>query len=385
MYVQQKAYSAAIPYLQKAIRKNSKDDSVIVQLARCYYFTRQLPKAQKAFQYLLQKNVFPDSLIGTYFQCLKQQGKYKEAKNSIAKYPKKEYAQWTAFCDSALLWQKKTKPLKVVNLKKINSDYSEKSPSFHPKGIFFLSNRESTIIKPKTGYDGLPYLSLYHAKYDSDSLPSFPKPSNFCSESEFHCGEVFFADTALAYFSDIRKDRDNVLRSKLYETKLVRGKPTRIKSFIFNDSLCSFYHPCIDRSQQLFFFASDMKGGFGGMDLYVSINIDSVWQDPVNLGPSINSVHDELYPFYDSNGKLFFSSDRPEGMGGFDLFVAVEKKGKWGKVQNLKAPLNSPQDDLGFIVNKTYTLGLFFSNRNGGMGREDIYSVRGNLFLLFDK
>ena len=385
-YFAQKAYTAAIPYFRKAIKHDPKNDTVIIKLGYCYYYTRQLPAAKKVFQYLEQQKKLTESHWPLYFEILKQLGLYKEAKKLVSKSKNIDWLPKIQSCDSAMTWLKKTKPVKVTNLKSVNTEYSDKSPSFHPKGLLFLSNRETTLIEKPTGYDGLPTFDLYLAKYNSDSIPSFPSPFAKFQSFSFHDGEVFYAaDTSFVYFSDVKKDKDNVLRMKLYESEMKKGKPKKLKSFVFNDSLCSFMHPCTDNANQLFFFSSNMPGGFGGMDLYVSIKIDSAWQDPINLGATINTEHNEIHPFFDSDHHLYFSSDNPTGMGGFDNYVVTEKNGRWGISQNLRTPINSCNDDLGFVLNRNQSAAYFYSNRVGGLGKEDVYEATGKLFFLLDK
>jgi hypothetical protein len=385
-YFAQKAYTAAIPYYRKVIKQDTKNDSVFTKLAYCYFYTRQLPAARKVFQYLTQEKKLTEAHLPLYFEVLKQLGQYKEAKKLVSKSKKEDWLTKIQSCDSAMAWLKKTKPVKVTNLKSINTEYSDKSPAFHPKGLLFLSNRETTFIEKPTGYDGLPTFDMYLANYNNDSVPSFPRPFANLQNSNYHEGEVFYAaDTSFVYFSGLKKDKDNVLRMKLYESEIKKGKPKKVKSFVFNDSLCSFMHPCTDITNQLFFFSSNMPGGFGGMDLYVSIKIDSAWQDPINLGATINTEYNEIHPFFDSNHHLYFSSDRPTGMGGFDNYVVSEKNGRWGTSQNLRTPINSCNDDMGFVLNRNQSTAYFYSNRVGGFGKEDVYKVTGKLFLLLDK
>lgn len=383
LYFEQKKYSSAIPFLKKAIRKAPKDDSLLTMLAYSYYYTRQLPASKKVLDYAQQKIGLSDTLQSLLFEVLKQQGQYKEAKK-ISTRKSNTWAIKKTYCDSSMAWLRKTKPVKVENMGNINTEYSERSPAWVPNGLIFLSNRETTVIRKKAGVDHLPYQQRYFARFNTDTIPFGTDLDHFFPEAKFHEGEIFFlADSGLAYYTETQLDNDNVLRSKLFEVKIEKDKAGKSKSFIFNDSLYTFMHPNLDQTGKIFFFSSNMEGGFGGMDLYASIKIDSSWQDPVNLGPIINTPHDEIHPFYDKWGRLIFSSNRPEGMGGFDQFVAYPKKGKWSSIKNLKAPVNSSADDLGLIHNGNS--GYFYSNRKGGLGKEDIYKVSGRLLLLFDE
>ncbi|MFQ5334953.1 MAG: OmpA family protein, partial [Flavobacteriales bacterium] len=114
-------------------------------------------------------------------------------------------------------------------------------------------------------------------------------------------------------------------------------------------------------------------GGQGGKDLYVSKLESSGWSRPENLGPVINTPHDEVFPYIAENGTLFFSSDGHTGYGGLDVFKTHFENGEWASPENLKSPINSGTDDFGLVF-KDEKSGYFSSNRNGGSGDDDIYS-----------
>ena len=121
IYYAKKAYAEAIPFLQRCIKQNSRNDTVIVELAHCYHFVRENEKARKVFQYLEQKHRLPDSLSPLYLETLKQMGQYKEAKSKKFAAQNPICSTRLTYCDSALKWQKKTKPLKVFNMKGLNT------------------------------------------------------------------------------------------------------------------------------------------------------------------------------------------------------------------------------------------------------------------------
>jgi outer membrane protein OmpA-like peptidoglycan-associated protein len=125
------------------------------------------------------------------------------------------------------------------------------------------------------------------------------------------------------------------------------------------------------------FFASDMPGGFGGVDLYKSqADENGNWSVPVNLGNTINTEGDEMFPFFeDDKQTLSFASNGHFGLGGLDVFSSVFNGQVWGEVTNLGAPLNSQYDDFSFIFNSKTNKGYFSSNRLNSLGDDDIYSI----------
>jgi len=126
---------------------------------------------------------------------------------------------------------------------------------------------------------------------------------------------------------------------------------------------------------QLLYFSSDRPGGFGGTDIYVSKWTNGKWSEPANLGKDVNSKGNELFPFVDEKGNLYFSSDGRAGLGGLDIFYAqLSADGQQGHVvRNLGEPLNSPQDDFGIVTDGERAAGYFSSNRKHGGADDDVY------------
>jgi outer membrane protein OmpA-like peptidoglycan-associated protein len=125
-------------------------------------------------------------------------------------------------------------------------------------------------------------------------------------------------------------------------------------------------------------FASDRPGGYGGQDLWISFFTDSLWSEPQNLGPVINSPYDETTPFLARDGRtLFFSSNRLESMGGLDVFRAVYDDAKidWQAPENYGPPVNSPGDDAGFRLSADGLTAWLASDRLDSYGQRDLYAV----------
>jgi outer membrane protein OmpA-like peptidoglycan-associated protein len=168
------------------------------------------------------------------------------------------------------------------------------------------------------------------------------------------------------------KSSEGVNKLKLYTARQLNGAWTDVEELPFNSDEYSVGHPTLSRDGQLLYFASDMPGGFGGTDIYVSRNQNGQWTRPVNLGNTINSRGNELFPFVDDNGNVYFSSDGRKGFGALDIFFATLSNGTTVQsVDHLDAPINSPQDDFGIITDANRRGGYFSSNRRDG--NDDIY------------
>jgi outer membrane protein OmpA-like peptidoglycan-associated protein len=133
--------------------------------------------------------------------------------------------------------------------------------------------------------------------------------------------------------------------------------------------------PSLSPDGQTLYFTSNRPGGYGGSDIWYSQLKDGRWQKPINMGPEINTVLDEQFPFIHHDGKtLYFSSAGLPGMGKSDIFITRKTTEGWSKPRNLGYPINSKADDWNFTVNRTGETAYISSDREEGFGGLDIYS-----------
>lgn len=129
-----------------------------------------------------------------------------------------------------------------------------------------------------------------------------------------------------------------------------------------------------DMVKDVIVFAAEMEEGYGGSDLYISVFDGSAWSKAKNLGPAVNSSFNEVSPHLTRNGEvLYFSSDRPESVGGYDVFTSKLVMGDWTSAESLMGSINSPANDLDFRLSMDGSMAMFSSNRVGGEGGYDIY------------
>lgn len=139
-------------------------------------------------------------------------------------------------------------------------------------------------------------------------------------------------------------------------------------------------HPWISANGEVLFFSSNRPNGQGGYDIWLSQRVDGIWQEPINLGPTVNTAGDEKFPTLDSD-TLYFSSDGKAGMGGLDIFKTyLLADGRWAPPENLKAPVNSGGDDFGFTIDRFSKVkhpvifsGYLSSSRKGTLGSDDLF------------
>ncbi len=189
-----------------------------------------------------------------------------------------------------------------------------------------------------------------------------------------------------------KSDSTSVARLKLYTATQRNGAWVDVQEMPFNSDRYSVGHPSLSYDGQRLYFVSDMPGGFGGTDLYVARYANDRWGQPENLGETVNSAGNELFPFVDPAGNLYFASDGMKGLGGLDIFFAMLTNSVPNKgIEHLDAPINSPQDDFGLITDATRSGGYFSSNRRDGnddilrfVRKSSLYECRDLTVRIYD-
>jgi outer membrane protein OmpA-like peptidoglycan-associated protein len=265
----------------------------------------------------------------------------------------------------------------IRNASTVNSPYLEFSPTPYLNGIVFASSRQQGGWKDQKIEES--FFQLYYAEAlpDGGLLPAHPFSPLI--NSHLHEGPAAFnAEGNIMYFTrnnlkkGVRKaDHKGIVRLKIYEAKKGAFDWEDIRELPFNDDDYSSAHPTTNTAGDQLFFSSDRPGGLGGMDLYFTEKKNGIWSEPVNLGSTVNTSGNELFPFFLEQGLLFFASDGHPGHGGLDLFVVDIRD--YSKVWPLSESFNSFGDDLGLVVFPGRNRGYFASTRPGGLGKDDIY------------
>jgi outer membrane protein OmpA-like peptidoglycan-associated protein len=278
---------------------------------------------------------------------------------------------------------------KVYSLS-INSHASDFAPSVKGKVLTFTTARDydSSRIKLKE-WKNKPFLNLYSATLtesgDAERARRLPKEVNTKTHES---SPAYTKDGKTVYFTrnnssngNFSWDKKGVSRLKIFKANIQNGEWTNSIELPFSGGTYSVSHPSLNADETKLYFASDMPGSLGASDIFVvDIHADGSYGKPVNLGPKINTESRETFPFMTDSDILYFTSDGHPGLGGFDVFATkIEEEGDL-KIVNLGEPINSSQDDFSFIINWKNNKGFFASNREGGMGSDDIYSFKGEPF-----
>jgi outer membrane protein OmpA-like peptidoglycan-associated protein/tetratricopeptide (TPR) repeat protein len=390
-------YIEAIEILQPLAAKGDNPEAKI-ELAECYLKVSDVVNAELMYAQVVKLPTAQPVHYLHYGQMLQRNGKCDMAKDWYAKFteaaPEDVRGQHLSkACENEAELKTKGDGIYEVVAAGFNSRLDDFGPAFYKdgnrEGIVFASERDKgVIVKRNHSWTGNPFLDLYFvpAKKNGSKMV-YGRPEKFASDinSKYHDAIVTFSkDKQLVYFTrnnytqgKLGKDDGGTMKLKIYSAQKGKGATSwgNEMELPFNSDQYSCAHPALSADGTKLFFASDMPSGYGGMDLYVSEKENGKWGAPVNLGPSVNTEGNELFPYVQSNGRLYFSSDGQLGLGGLDIFYVDEKgANQWTTPENIGGPINSKDDDFSITFNEDGTAGFFSSDRQGGAGRDDIYS-----------
>ena len=179
----------------------------------------------------------------------------------------------------------------------------------------------------------------------------------------------------LMYLTQCKVEKKQDLGCGIYvaEGKGDSWKATQLLQLRVNGNTVG--HPTLNKDETILIFSSDLPGGYGGKDLWITVKEKrNTWSDPINLGPLVNSPGDEMFPFLTEDETIYFASNGHVGMGGFDIYkTSQDDNGAYVLPINLKSPINSSGDDFGMILERGGERGYLTSNRSGGKGGDDVY------------
>ena len=380
-YFNEGLYSDAISYYEKVLKKDSLSKEATQNIAFSYRKLKDYTNAETFYSKATKINPEESDNYLYYGQSLKNNNKVSEAKIQFQKFVEKNPNSFIGklmvqSCGDIANWDVEEKAFEVSSVENINTKNADFCPLVYKDGIVFVSERGIDLVNDNQyGMSNKPYLSIFYAKKEK----GYKKAKHFSTQlnSLYHDGPISISsDQKTIYFSRVDKKeqgKNYTNRLKIFIAQLEGKKWKNITPFPHNDPNYSVAHPWISEDGKQLFFASDMPGGFGGMDIYVSKKEGESWSKPVNLGKGVNTSENEVFPYF-RKGTLYFSSEGHSGYGGLDFYTAIEED-KWKEATNLKSPLNSPKDDFG-IFYKDDENGYFSSDRDGGMGGDDIYSFK---------
>lgn len=386
------AYIDAIKTYERMYERGYKSPDMLLKLANAYYFNGDLENAAKYYKELhAAGTIVKPEFYYRFAQSLKSLKEYEKADEMMARFNKENgndlRAKLALTQKDYLEVIKKNSGRYIIENAGINSEYSDYGSSYYKENLVFTTARDTgNFVKRMDPWTGEGFTNLYQSSIDADGSLKDVRRAFKNLNTKFHeSTPVFTKDGTTVYFT--RNNYNNGKRGKnanettllkVYKATLKGESWDAITELPFNSDNYSVAHPALSFDEKTLYFASDMPGTLGQSDIYkVSINDDGTFGTPENLGKTINTEGRETFPFSTEKNELYFASDGHPGLGGLDVFVSKARQdGSFKEVLNVGEPLNSSKDDFGFLFNTNTKIGYVTSNRDGGLGGDDIYKAK---------
>jgi hypothetical protein len=378
----------ALTVYTQLLKSDSGNSEMIYRSGRCIFGINKTDSSSIPFFQRVQEK-YPDAkyysgivyhLKNNPRKALENFVSFKEI-NDEREVSATELREWISRSEQAILQEGERDYFLLQNCgSRINTRFAEYVPLIRKSdgSMFFTSRRPGSTAEKLDPY-GRYYEDIYVAKRDMTWWLE-PEKIDGKLNTPTHDACVAFSpgDKELIIY----RTSDDQLSGDLYITKSTpdgwsdpEKLPAEINSEFLEASAC--FSPDGDE----IIFSSNRPEGFGGKDLYrCSRFMNGKYSMPQNLGPAINTEEDEDAPYIDLDHTLYFSSKGHKGMGEYDIFRATyqNEMNAWSSVMNLGQPVNSTADDIYFTRSPEYDLAYFTSRRAGGYGEADIYEVHFN-------
>jgi Tol biopolymer transport system component len=398
----------ALNLYKEVLTRNPNDPAVLHFVGVCHFKMNEFEKAKEHFEKAKatnSKEIRNETYLYTG-KLLQMERKYDEALTDYNNYKSKVTAKQAAEevdvdvdvaidqCNTAKALLASPLDVKVENMgPDINSQYDDKSPAISADGMKLLFNTrrpETTNSPVDVEGDGKYFEDIYFSDFDTVGKkwkPADDVPGSINTDGHDACTSIS-ADgkTIYIYKNDLKDPQSR--GGDIYVSKITNGK-WKTPENLGKPVNSSYWEggACISPDGKTLLFTSERPKGQGNSDIWmVTKKNKKEWNEPVNLGPEINSPNDEGGLFLAPDGKtLFFCSNGKGSMGNYDIFKTTLENGKWTKPVNLGYPINSDKDDKTFVLSADAQTGYFSSTREGGLGESDIYKVDLSNYAILEK
>ena len=375
-------------YRRISPKERKKRGVVAWKLAECYRKINSPVFAVGAYQNAVRYG-YPDSMALLYLADAQlEKGDYKASQKSYEAFlelaPDDRMAMiGLESAKQSAEWKKNPTRYIVKKSKELNGQRSDYCPAYVGEDtamIVTTSTRKDATGKDISGITGQKFADLFLTKRDEKGKWQKTEKIESDVNGEYEDGACNFTpDGKTMYFTRCTTDPQYpryaaIYRSNRSDASWSKPEPVIISS----DTLTAYAHPAVSPDGNWLYFTSTMAGGYGGLDIWkYYIGSSKALEGIVeNLGPYINTEGDEQFPAFGPKGELFFSSDGYPGMGGLDIYSAVQENDTVWSVNNLGAPVNSNGDDFGMTFAPGLYRGYFSSNRGDARGWDHIYSFK---------
>ena len=241
--------------------------------------------------------------------------------------------------------------------------------------LYFSSTRNQAKGDELSGITGTKNADIFFSQKDDKGKWSKPEPIESELNTELDEGACAFTpDSKTMYLTLCKTDPSyprfaQIATAQRSDASWSKATPLEITK----DTLSTFAHPAVSPDGMWLYFVSDMPGGMGGYDIWRIQMTSHGLIGLENLGTPINTPGNEMFPTFRPNGELYFSSDGHPGFGGLDVYIAKPDSTHW-ELEHPGAPLNSAGDDFGMTFEGLHNRGYFCSNRGDARGWDHIYS-----------
>jgi outer membrane protein OmpA-like peptidoglycan-associated protein len=379
------AYSQAAKYYEQGLKKDTSNYAAWSKMADSYRRVGDSRNAERAYAKVIASNSVTANDHYFYILMLLQNQRYAEAKKEITSFGKSNIgdprAEMLEGCIGNLdeyLQKKNSYAVKPINQNGVASDICAVA---YGDGIVFISDRGTLGMKKlNNSSTDRPFYAPYFAKGTGASFSDATAFETYAN-NDYHSGPLAFnAEGNLLVITrssttdgKIAKDDQGVVRLQMYSSaKGNEGWGIEV-GMPFNSTQYSCMHPSLSADGKTLYFASDMPGGQGGIDIWKSEWDGSAWATPTNAGNRVNTIGDEVFPYITAENVLYFSSNGWPGLGGLDIYTSEWSANAWSRAENLGGDINSSNDDFGFTYNATSKTGYFSSNRSGQGINDDLF------------
>lgn len=348
------------------------DQESLIKLGDCYYYNGQMEQATVAYSRAKKEAEyeFSKAVSFRYAHALYGSNSIKKADSVMSKLYSKTI-NTNDFITSLINGVPYVYTVEKIKHGSLPGDFGM---NYFGDDYVFSSSRNNDT-KHYT-WNEMSYLDLFKAQLTEDkSLINIEPLDKIINSNTHESGAIISKDGNTMYFSRTNNKRYEVNGEKVATVKLF--KSTRIddswseaEELPFSSDYYSTQHPSLDEANGRLYFSSDMPNGFGSFDIYYVDIIEEGFGKPINLGSKINTNHREHFPYYSDDDFLYFSSDGHQGLGGLDIFMVEKDDNNWHTPLNLGETINTNLDDFAFVVDSKNNTGFLSSNRDG---KDDLY------------
>ena len=382
-------YDAADQFKQAYTKTPPKErenrGKLALKMARCYNKINSTPKAMNAYRNAIRYNQASLDDRLAYARLLLKNGEYKQAEKEfkilVDSMPDNILAQ-NGLKSAQMVpgWKKAGSRYQVKKMDVFTSRRADYSPMLlgdEYEQIYFTSTRNDAQGDELSGITGTKAGDIFYSEKDDKGKWSRPEAIATGLNTDYDEGSCCFTpDGKEMYLTQCVTDPASPRFAQIVTSSrsdAAWGKVQKLE--ITQDTLSTYAHPAISPDGEWLYFVSDMPGGMGGYDIWRVRITPSGLGGVENLGSPINTPGDEMFPTFRPNGDLYFSSNGHIGMGGLDIYIArIDEKTQQYKIEHPGYPLNSEADDFGMTFEGPHNRGFFSSNRKDGRGYDHIYS-----------